>query len=125
MKKDLDSLDPGPYLVRISKNKYRHKFFPLSLGPVEGQQHKGISHKVGMESGLEVNLKDSAMLVLLSRQDVSNNVVPVEVLDIKDRGSSSSSTSKGRGQIVPGAGEEGVVFFNFSWSWLPYDLKPQ
>jgi hypothetical protein len=58
------------------------------------------------------------MLILLSRQDVGNEVVPVEkppaseyVQDVKV--ASASSTPVGGGRSAPGLGGEGGVSFNF------------
>src|SRR6267142_895012 len=43
-----------------------------------GQEGEGPPYKVGVEYGLEVDLHKMSRLIFLSRQDVSDKMVPVE-----------------------------------------------
>jgi hypothetical protein len=67
-----------PIIIQNLKNKHKYTALALYNGAKGRQKSQGLPYEVGMEHGLEIHPWNLAALVLLSRQDIGNEVVPVE-----------------------------------------------
>ena len=84
---------PRPITIQNLKDKHKHTVLALHNGAKGRQESKSSLDEMCVKRWLEVHPEDLAMLVFLCRQDVCNEMVPIEepaasedIQDIEDRG---------------------------------------
>jgi hypothetical protein len=68
----------GPLSVEDFQNEYKHHLFPLSHRAEGRQQGTHALYQVCVERGTEVDPGEVSAVILLGREDVGGEVVPVE-----------------------------------------------